>query len=200
MSTKKNEGSTTADLVTKMGTSTDLNQLQGFGSDKGSFRTGAGDSPVQKHRKKKPVNKKLQTKGFKENLLKQCIIECLNETVRKQGNLWILLDDETGSQVGAFKSRKDAWAQQRIRRIDKKNKKKKNAPDNPPQDKNESKQMNKISMHELKNIIREELFGEPEDTEKMKVKLKAWDKGEPEKKVDWVKDLDLKEFFGRKEK
>lgn len=54
----------------------------------------------------------------------------------------------------------------------------------------------KISIDEIKNIVLEE-FGKAKDAKSVKVQdqPKGWGDAELEKEIDWVKKLDLKEFF-----
>ena len=37
----------------------------------------------------------------------------IDDVVRKRGSLWVLFDDETDTEISAFKKRKDAWEKQR---------------------------------------------------------------------------------------
>ncbi len=104
-----NRGSRVSNVVTK-----DSQLLGKFGDTSNSFRTAGSDSPVQRHRKKTPRDKPLKSKGFGEAVAE--LEMGVSEVVRKQGNQWVVFDDHTGVQIGAYKNRKAAWDAQRVRR------------------------------------------------------------------------------------
>jgi hypothetical protein len=108
MASKKTEGSRSANMAVPTGP---------FDS---SFRTKGADSPVQRYRKKHPHDKPLKKRHVGETPTFQEAVVAgllgLHETVRKRGAMWVIFDDHTGVQVGAYKSRKDAWSHQRVRR------------------------------------------------------------------------------------
>lgn len=67
--------------------------------------------------------KKLLNKVSKPYRLEDLVAESMfaeddqiDDVVRKRGSLWVLFDDETNTEISAFKKRKDAWLKQRGQR------------------------------------------------------------------------------------
>ena len=53
----------------------------------------------------------------------------------------------------------------------------------------------KLTVRQIQEMIEAEL-GEPEDPAKLKVKAQPWNEAEPVGKIDWIKNLSIKEMFG----
>lgn len=103
--TTQTESSTSQNLATRMGNTTDLAALQGFG--------GKPPPLIDRSKRKRKKKKLSEAKLFEAD----CVFEALQtEVVRKRGNQWVLFDDHTGVELGTFKNRKAAWENQRARR------------------------------------------------------------------------------------